>query len=195
MLPSPGLANVGGHRITNNVITRNTATLKPAISLSIQSSTLYTSVKNNTIRGDNNTTNDVNNAAIRRTGADPYIQIIGNDISNFYYGVIGASYWTGGRMSDVQFEGNIFRDCNTGFALGASSGAQTVPLVGNRFINVATPSAGALGGAPAGRIVSRQGDGFVWQVTATPTLGTWATGDRALNSAPAVGQPKSWDLS
>ena len=191
-IPSPGIATVAGHRITNNVITRTTATLQPAISVSIQSSTRYMLISGNTLRGDDNTTNDTDNAGIRRTGSDAYVQIIGNEMSNFYYGVIGGGYWTGGRMADVQFEGNVFRDCNTGFALGATSGVQTVPLVDNRFVNVTTQSAAALGGVVAGRIVTRQGGNFVWQTTASPTLGTWAVGDRSANSTPAVGQPKGW---
>lgn len=190
--PTAGIATTGGHTITNNVITRTTGTLSAGINLVTQASTLYTLVKNNVIRGDDNTTNNVLNAGIRRTGANDYIQIIGNNISNFYYGVHGANYWTGGRMSDVQFEGNVIRDCNSGFALGATSNVQTVPLVDNRFINVTTQSASALGGAPAGRIVTRQGDNFVWQTTASPTLGTWAVGDRSVNSTPAVGSPKAW---
>jgi hypothetical protein len=189
---SAGIPAAGGHRITNNVITRTTSTLTPGISLTLQASTLYTLVKNNVIRGDDNTTNNVLNAGIRRTGANAYIQIIGNQISNFYYGVIGTNFWGGGRMADVQMEGNVFIDCNTGFALGASGTAQTVPLVDNRFINVTTQSAAALGGSVAGRIVTRQGDNFVWQTTAVPTVGTWAVGDRSVNSAPAIGQPKAW---
>jgi hypothetical protein len=190
--PTPGIADVMGHRITNNVITRTTATLKPSISIGIQASTLYTLIKNNVIKGDDNTTIDVNNAGIRQTGANAYIQIISNKISNFYYGVIGAAYWSGGRMSDVQFEGNLIQDCNSGFGLGATTGVQTVPLVDNRFISVTTPSAAVLGGAAAGRIVTRQGENFVWQTTAAPTLGTWAIGDRSVNSTPVVGQPKGW---
>jgi hypothetical protein len=31
-----------------------------------------------------------------------------------------------------------------------------------------------------------------WNATAAPVNGTWAVGDRVFNSAPAVGQPKSW---
>jgi len=190
--PSPSIAAVLGHKITNNIITRNTSTLKPSIRITMQSSTLYTLIKGNVIQGDDNTTNNTLNAGIYRSGADSYIHIIGNLISNFYYGVYGANYWTGGRMSDVQFEVNVFRDCNIGFALGATSNAQTVPLVDNRFVNVTTQSSAALGGSAAGRIVTRQGDNFVWQTTASPTLGAWSVGDRSVNSSPAVGQPKAW---
>ena len=34
-----------------------------------------------------------------------------------------------------------------------------------------------------------------FNATAAPTAGTWAVGDRAINSAPAVGQPKAWSYT
>jgi hypothetical protein len=190
--PTPGIATLGGHCITNNVIDRTTGTFAASIDLRFEASTLYTLVKNNVLRGYDNTTNNIANVAVSRSGANAYMQLIGNEISNFYFGVTGSAYWTGGRLSDVQFEGNVLRDCNTGFALGALDAAQTVPLTDNRFINVTTLSAIALGGSVAGRIVTRQGENFITQTTASPTLGSWGVGDQSFNSAPVVGQPKGW---
>ncbi len=192
VVPTAGVAVAAGHVITNNRVIRTAVALKPGISLAISASTRYMTVRGNTIQGNDNTTSNTDNAGIRRTGADAYIKIVDNEISNFYYGVIGGNYWAGGRMADVQLERNIIRDCNTGFALGSTNNNHSVPLVDNRFINVTTPSAAALGGAVAGRIVQRDGTRLQWETTAAPTIGSWAIGDRSANTTPAVGQPKGW---
>lgn len=191
-VPTAGVATLGGHRITNNIITRTVADIAASILLIFNSSTRYVLVKNNVIRGFDNITNNVGNAAIRRNGANALLQVVGNEISNFYYGFTSDAYWNGGRMSDVQVEGNTFIGCNTAFALGALDNAQTVPLVDNRFISVTTQSTSDLGGGVAGRIVQRIGDRLQWESTASPSVGAWAVGDRSANSAPAVGQPKGW---
>jgi len=184
-----GQAGVGGHTITNNVITRDS--VARGIDITIQSSTQYFLVKNNAIRGTDNSTNSTANTGIFRSGADSYVQIIGNEVSGFYFGVAGGNYWSG-RYDDVQFERNTFINCNTGFSLGAANNNHTVPLVDNKFVGVTTRTAAALGGGVAGRIVQRMGARLQWETTAAPTVGSWVVGDRSANTTPAVGQPKGW---
>lgn len=191
ILCNAGLATIGGHNIENNRIFRTSGTSISGIVIDPQSSTRTFTVKNNTLRGNDNTTVAAQNAGVYLTQASSTIQLLNNNIVNFYYGVYSTAYYTGGRMINVLYERNVIENCAVGFAVSATSAVQTVPLVDNRFVNTATLTSAPLGFV-AGRVVQRIGDLLLWQTTAAPTLGTWAVGDRSMNSTPAVGQPKSW---
>lgn len=187
-----GNANIAGHNIVRNRIVRTSGTNVPAISIVPQSSTRTMVVKGNRIVGNDNTTADSNNSAIRMSKSPSNIRVIDNEIDNYYYGVYSAAYYTAGRMTDYIYERNTFRDCNTGFVIAGTTSAHTVPVVDNRFINVTTQVGNAGLGFTVGRIVQRLGDKLHWQSTAVPTVGAWDVGDQSNNSAPAIGQPKSW---
>jgi hypothetical protein len=185
-----GSAVVGGHTIINNTIYRTSGNNIPSIFYEQQNSTRYAEIKNNTIRGFDNTNNDVLNAAIRLRESSALIRVIGNAISNFYYGLTCVAYYSG-RLVDHVIEGNIITDCAVGFGVSATNNNSTLPLVGNRFVNTASQTTGPIGSV-VGRIVDRLGQNFIWQTTASPAAGSWEVGDRSANSTPAVGQPKGW---
>ena len=183
--------NAGGLVISNNQMYRTTG-IQPGIFLDPQAGLLTIYITNNRITGFNNTTLSANNTgiSIRATsGLDKFV-VKNNDINNFYYGVYSGAYVTTNRSAVLNY--NTIKDCAVGFGLGAITNAVTVPLIGNQFINVPTPTTSVLSGATAGRIVQQIGDNFIWQTTASPTLGDWVVGDRSQNSAPAVGSPKAW---
>lgn len=188
-----GDANVAGHNIFGNRITRTSGNTIAAITAVTQNSTKVTKIKNNIIVGNDNTNVSAYNTGIYITSSSIYIEIVGNEIINFYYGMFCSNYYTGGRMTDIIYERNIIKDCNIGFMISGTTSNNTVPLVDNRFINVTTQVTGApLGGPTVGRIVARLNDKFQWQTTAAPAAGSWDIGDTSVNSAPAIGQPKGW---
>jgi hypothetical protein len=190
--PSAGIADISGHNIVRNRIVRTSGSAVSAISIFMQASTRTLVVKGNRITGNDNTTVDVNNAAIKIVVQNENARITDNEIENFYYGFYSSAYYTTGRSPNYVYERNTFRDCNTGFVIAGTTGNHTIPVVDNRFINVTTPvSAGGIG-TVVGRIVSRLGDNFTWQTTAAPATGAWAVGDQSTNSTPVVGQPKGW---
>jgi len=190
-IPNAGQTNAGGLVISNNQMYRTTG-LARGIYLDPQAGLLTLYVTNNRATGfDNTTVNNVNAGITIRagTGLDKFV-VKDNDISNFYYGINSSTFLATSRSAVLSY--NTIKDCAVGFGLGATSGGVTVPLIGNQFINVTTPSAAILGGQVAGRIVQQIGDNFIWQTTASPTLGSWIVGDRSQNSAPAIGAPKGW---
>lgn len=191
VIASAGIAGNAGHTIVNNRIMRTSGTAVKAISVDIQSSTLPFIIKDNYIKGFDNTTSSVDNTAIYVQLRPLQFQIVGNKVEYFYYGMYSASYYSGGRMTDAVYERNIIQNCAVGFGVSATSNDHTLPLVDNRFISVTTQVSAPLGFA-VGRIVQRLGDKLIWQDTASPAVGNWSVGDRAMNSTPVIGQPKSW---
>ena len=190
--PSSGFADIAGHDIKNNRIKRTSDTA-PAIFIDLQNSTQITFVRGNRITGPNNTTATQDNAAIQLNNASVYNRVTDNVIDNFYYGLYCKTYYTtAARGSDFVYERNTLINCNTGFVIAGTTTGQTIPLIDNRFIDVTTKVTGAPLGDTAGRIVARLGDSFTWQTTAVPSIGTWAVGDRSINTAPAIGSPKGW---
>jgi hypothetical protein len=193
-IPSDGVAGVGGHRIINNRITRNSGTARPAIYLQPYASTLTIVVEGNDLIGSDNTTASAVNCGIYFTGSTPSLaQIIGNRMDTFYYGYYNDSAWTG-RDFDALLERNIVSNCNTGFIIRANDNNVTVPVVDNRFIST-TNRFGADGFFEAARICERAGNRLYGETTAAPTVGSWAVGDRSVNSTPVVGQPKAWSCT
>jgi hypothetical protein len=181
---------VGGHTITGNTIYRTSGNNIASISIDYQSSTLYSTIKDNTIQGFDNTNANVGNSGIRLRQSNSLTQVFGNVISNFYYGFTCVSYYSG-RLEDQVIARNNIIDCAVGFGVSALNNNSTLPLVDNVFVNTPIQTSGPIG-AIAGRIVQRLGNNFVWQTTAAPTVGSWAVGDRSVNSTPVVGQPKAW---
>jgi len=190
-LPNAGATNAGGLVISNNQ-TYRTINLVPSIYLDPQAGLLTLYVTNNRLTGFDNTTLNTGNTGIdiRVTTALDKFVVKNNDINNFYYGIYSGTYLATSRSAVLSY--NTIKDCAVGFGLGATTSGVTVPLIGNQFINVTTPSGAVLGGGVAGRLVQQIGDNFVWQTTASPTAGSWIIGDRSQNSAPAIGSPKAW---
>lgn len=186
-----GNTAVGGHTISGNTIYRTSGDDVFSIYYNHQSSTRYSLIQNNTIQGFDNTNNNVDNTAIRLVTSSKLIQVVGNQLKNFYYGMTCAAYYSGGRLVDHVFAQNIIVDCAVGFDVSATDADSTLPLVDNVFVNTPTFVSSTLGFA-VGRVVQRLGANFVWQTTASPAVGAWAVGDRSANSTPASGQPKGW---
>jgi hypothetical protein len=88
-------------------------------------------------------------------------------------------------------ESNVIVNCNTGFLIGATTNTVTIPVVNNIFDTVTSQVSGG-GGFIAGYVVNRTNNNLEWYNSAAPTVGTWALGDRTVNSSPAVGSPKGW---
>jgi hypothetical protein len=195
VIANPARTDIAGHTITGNRIFRNINSTAPSIYIDTQSSIKTLSVKNNDIQGfEAATVRDANSGIYIRqipSFTTPVTEIVGNKIRNFYYGVYGSTYYNGGRMASLIYENNLFQDCSVGFALSSTTNTNTAPLVNNQFVNVTSPVSSPIGFA-VGYIVQRLGDTFIRQSTASPTLGSWAVGDRSMNSTPAVGQPKAW---
>ena len=191
-IPNSGQAGVGGHRIEGNSITRASATVRPAINVTLYASTLVTLIKGNCIYGSDNTTVSAVNAGVYVAGgsSNELVQVVDNRIDTHYYGYYNDSAWTG-RNFTAQLEGNLIASCNTGFIVRANTNNVTVPLVRNRFISV-TNSFGADGFNECGKIVEKVGSRLYWESTAVPSIGSWTVGDRSQNSTPAVGSPKAW---
>lgn len=189
--PNAGSATVAGHQIIGNRITRTSGTSVTGIFVTPESSTRTMVIKNNRIIGNDNTTNSGNNAGVRISTPVDNVRLISNEIENFYYGFYCAGYYSG-RLPNYVYEDNSIKDCNTGFVIAGTTANHTVPVVDNRFYNVTTPVGNGGLGNTVGRIVQRLGDKFEWQSTASPAVGSWDVGDRSVNSAPAVGQPKAW---
>jgi hypothetical protein len=190
VINSGGNVNVGGHTITGNTIYRTSGNNIPSIYIDYQSSTRYSTIKDNTIQGFDNTNADVENSGIRLRQSTDLAQVFDNVISNFYYGFTCVSYYAGRLVNHVIARNSII-DCAVGFGVSATTNNSTLPLVDNVFVNTPIQTSGPIG-FPAGRIVQRLGNNFVWQTTAAPTVGSWAVGDRSVNSTPVVGQPKAW---
>jgi len=190
VVTSGGNVNVGGHTITGNTIYRTSGNNIPSIYIDYQSSTRYSTIKDNTIQGFDNTNAVVENSGIRLRQSNSLTQVFGNVISNFYYGFTCVSYYSG-RLEDQVIARNSIIDCAVGFGVSATTNNSTLPLVDNVFVNTPIQTSGPIG-FPAGRIVQRLGNNFIWQTTAAPTVGSWAVGDRSVNSTPVVVQPKAW---
>jgi hypothetical protein len=182
----------GEFDISNNICYRVNKDF-PSIYLSMQAGVKAIFVKDNVINGIDSTTSNLNNCGIRVGGTVTLINVVGNLITNFYYGYVSNDYFTG-RNIGLLLDSNMLINCNTGFNLSATTPDVTVPLVNNTFTNVTTPTAGSAG-FDAGRICSRNGGFLEWQTTAIPAAGSWIVGDVARNTVPTVGQPKSWNCT
>lgn len=178
--------------ITDNICYRENNNF-PSMVLSMQAGVKPIFIKNNVINGIDSTTSNLNNCGIRVGGTVDLINVVGNLITNFYYGYVSDDYFTG-RTIGLLLDSNMLINCNTGFNVAATTANVTVPLVNNTFTNVTTQTAGPAGFS-AGRICSRNGSFLEWQTTAIPAAGSWIVGDRARNTVPTVGQPKAWSCT
>lgn len=185
----------GGFNIEGNTIVRAASNFS-GIFFAQEAGTLPSRIVNNKIKGFDAATNASWNSGIRlATLADAQIcSIIGNRIDTFYFGVYYSGYFT----SATRFTG-VFADYNdfVNLALGIMANANAVttaavPFEGNTYTTVTNRFGDSLG-LNAGYDVRRTGTKFeVYGFTAVPTVGQWAVGDRFLNQAGTVGQPKAW---
>jgi hypothetical protein len=186
------VATAGGITILNNRIIRSSGNTISAVRVDPQSSTRVTIIKGNYITGFDNTNNSNSNAGIFVRSASKLVQVEDNTIENFYRAFFSDEFYSSGRMADRVIQNNVIRDCAIGFDVSAgNNNLNTLPLVGNVFIDTPVQVANTTGFA-VGRLVQRLGNNFVWQTTASPTVGSWLVGDRSVNSTPVVGQPKAW---
>lgn len=192
-LPSAGVANVGEIFVENNFIQKNTS-IYEGIFFDLQSGTLISLVENNLIfNTDNTTANDHNAGVFVRSIMSPsLLKVKNNTINNFYYGYFCENYWSAATdRNKVILDSNNIINCHTGFYISATTNTVTIPVVNNVFDNVTTQISSG-GGFIAGYVVNRANTNLVWYNSAAPTVGTWALGDKTINSAPAVGSPKGW---
>lgn len=190
--PAAGVSGVTEHTITGNVIYRKNAA---ACSLFFdrQSSNELVIVKDNRFVGYDKTINtaDQNNAAIRHTSTGKNIQIIGNDISNYWVGITHVTYWTG-RHTDYHISNNHFNNCTHGILLPTLDTAHVAFFEGNTFKDIVSDNYAGVFGYPMGRDAKIYGSNVHVYSSAKPTTGTWIVGDIAWNTAPGTMGPMGW---
>lgn len=186
------LTDVGGFIISGNTIRRTSGNSVSAIVLDQQSGTLVTVVEGNYIRG-HDATNAVETNAGVRTLRNAVTRVRNNTIENFNVGVTCASYWTTAtRHFTADISGNTIRDCTAGFGMAATANTSVVPVCDNVFDNVTTPISAAASASPGGfgvGYIARKDNTriVVLDLNATPSVGTWAIGDRVEYTTPTAG--------
>lgn len=185
-------AGNGGHTIRGNMIKRTSGNNINGIRIATPTTSLITTVEGNYIEGFDNSNADAANAGIS-TNNPLVTRVLRNHIKNFNVAVTSTVYFTAGtRYVDQVLEGNIIEDCTSGFGLASTTNTAVVPVVGNRFINVTNKTAAGstatgLAGTKCGYICRKDNDRLVvLELTAAPTVGTWAAGDRCEFVAPAT---------
>jgi hypothetical protein len=156
-----------------------------SIFIDVQSSAATVEVDNNYITGSIKTTNSANNCAIYARQAR--VLVTNNYVKNFFFGFTLEPTLTA-RETTMSCDFNYFTEIG-GTAVNVNRGASTTAVfvaVGNRYATVVTPRGNA---TFDGR---RDGDLFTIYNGAIPTFGTYQTGDRTFNIAPATGQPVGW---
>ena len=146
-------------------------------------------ISNNKINGSSKTSNTGSNMGIWLLGSQP-IHTIGNVINKYFQGIY-ASGFTAGRNLAHQCNANVFTNCSRGIELDTSAGPWLVS--DNVFKDCTTTLSGGIwqgtpfykGSTTANILVSQ---------SAVPTTGTWAVGDRVINSIPTISPPapKGW---
>lgn len=114
----------------------------------------------------------------------------------------GSTSWAG--SNELNFANNrVTEESATGLFINSFSTGHKIKLFGNMLGKKITNSSGTYYGLPIGNSVLT-GTAIDWNggttvgirgelyKSAAPTTGTWAINDRVFNSAPSVGQPKSW---
>lgn len=139
-------------------------------------------VRDNKIYGDDNTTNDEFNSGIWYEGA---VIADANVIQNYHRAVHISDTITGRRLGGPSH--NRLLECPYGIV---AAGEGPLLCVGNDFTGVGTPH---LGSPIQGVVLQGYGTANIQTSgPASPTTGTWAVGDRVLNSTPSVGTSKGW---
>lgn len=180
--------DVGDVTISENTITRTSGTTVQGIFIDSQAGTNRWVVSKNTLRGNDNTTNDILNTGVSVRFPET-CDVVDNTISHFYNGIGTATTMAGAtrHFEGFRWDFNRLHDCNTGIVIGAGANTSCLPLEGNVFSSVTT-RVGANGGFKMGYIARRDGLKFVLQEgTAAPAVGTWSAGDRIDYDAPASG--------
>lgn len=189
-VPGAGSA-FGGHRVERNSFTRSNADF-PSVKISASTSTQTTWLLDNVITGVDGEENDADNTGILIEGGIGTKPVIasGNEIRNFYQGILNAGYITGRYESLLRFDNNLFAGCHDAIVLSGTSTAPCMVVEGNRFLSVVNPlsGAGGLGGASVGYPGRRDNGRLVLLgLNAAPGVGTWAVGDRAEFTTPGAG--------
>jgi len=192
-----GDAALGGIVIDGNTCIRSNIAAA-SIRHNQASGLLRSQITGNKVRGTDSSTASANNIAISISGANPLVSVVGNFIENWYYGINFSNYFDSATRfySTTVVDRNEIRNCNQG--IGGSSAASTtvVPACGNVFDTVASRvGAGTIGGQIAIWVAERIGLKLLVPVAAIPTTGTWEKGDRFVNQAGTVGQPKAWQCT
>lgn len=188
---SSGALN-GGHTIKGNRIKRTSGNDVPSIVVNTPGTTEITTIEDNYIEGFDKTNVVPTNAGIRTT--QPLLtRVRRNRIRNFHVAYSSVAYFTTStRHFDVTLEGNIIDNCTAGFGVSATDTTAVVPIVNNQFIGVTTKIGNngnfTASGQKAGYICRKDNDRLVvLELSASPTIGTWAAGDRCEFPAPAAG--------
>lgn len=189
--PVAAVTNVGNHTIKNNKVERANTT-RAGVELDFQASTYPIYVTNNYLLGKDYTISATGNVGVKWSG-NPTVYVLNNQIRNFYYGVYQSNYLTGRAFSQQFIDRNAFSFCTTGIMVAGTTTNPVLPVQDNVFVSVTNKTSGAaLGGFSVAYIAQRFGDNIYFQAGAVPSVGTWAVGDRAQQSTPAVGSPKGW---
>lgn len=187
---------VGGITVDDNTIWRSN-TASPSISFDQQSGLVRSSVSNNKIRGTSDAISSTN-VGVSLSGQAPVVDVLENKIDKFGYGINFANYFAGSTryFEQVGLERNRISNCSQGIGASALDAHTVVPAVDNVFSNcTARLGTGTIGGSACLYIARRLGLKLEIAVTAIPTVGTFVVGDRAINQAGTIGQPKAWQCT
>lgn len=189
-------AAAGGHVIRGNRTSRpnNTAS---AIYLNLNNAGKTTLVQDNIAGGlDATTPSGGSNSFLYLTLYTARVVIERNYAETFYYGVYMSNSLGAGRtINQIRIDDNDFRSMATGVHLPRTSTNDSCPVCGNKFMNVSAPTGGG-----AYRAARRLDNVVELMGAASPSDGTWATGDRMIflsgNAPGAVctqgGNPGIW---
>lgn len=190
-----GDAGLGGLEISDNTCIR-TNTSAVSIAFNQANGARRSRVFENKLRGHDYTVSSTTNIGINITGVTQPVDVVRNQIENYYYGVnIGSLLTAGTRYTTtgVVIDDNRLLTCTQGIGVSGNATTCTFVVCENIFDNcTARLGTGTATGFAALYEGRRAGTKYEVFVTAIPTGGTWAVGDRAINQAGTVGQPKAW---
>jgi hypothetical protein len=192
---SSGDTGLGGFEISNNTCIRaNTTSI--SINFNQANGAKRSRIFQNKIRGSDYTVVASTNIGVNLSAVTQPVEVFGNHIENFYYGAnVGSLLLAGTRYttSGVTIDNNRIETCTQGIGASGNAASCTFVVTGNTFEScTAKLGVGTAAGFAALYEGRRAGSKYDVFVTAIPTNGTWALGDRALNQAGTVGQPKAW---
>lgn len=191
-----GDTGLGALRIERNTLTRSN-TSAASITINQQAGLLRSRIVGNEIRGTSTATSSTN-VGIALSGTAPPIDLLDNVIDTFGYGINYSSNFTGSTryFEEVGIERNRIANCTQGIGASATDANTVVPVVDNVFTNCTSRlGTGTVGGSSCLYVARRLGLKLEIAVTAIPTAGTFVVGDRAINQAGTIGQPKAWQCT
>ena len=193
-------ANTPEMRIFNNDIKRTVNGLWPSIWLDMNLIVTRVYVEGNYLEGFSQANTQpgyaIYNSAIVLRQATIVASVRRNNIKNYRFGIATVNAFARSAANQIIIEDNEIGNIIYGICVSGTAASSIVPVRGNRFIGTFTAKYTAGGfhtNNAAFPVISYKGDTRIeFEATAAPTVGEYVLGDRAINSAPVVGNPKAW---